>query len=176
MLWEPSPHSSPGLIDGSNQTTSITTWGLIAESLIASPVRARCEGAELVTAGGGGLGGEPERLEAGRCATPWSGGGVGASSGLIREHPPGQIPQPPIRSFLRTQGQSNTSILCWPPWSPPLLGAPGGKAGNPFNLFETFHQGRSEFLSPLMKGKGRGLATVRQNQKDKQFASLGRTI
>ena len=56
MLWEPSPHSSPGLIDGSNQTTSITTWGLIAESLIASPVRARCEGAELVTVGGGGWG------------------------------------------------------------------------------------------------------------------------
>lgn len=87
MLWEPSPHSSPGLIDGSNQTTSITTWGLIAESLIASPVRARCDCAEPVTAGGGGLWGEPERLEAGRCATPWAGGGVGASSGLIREHP-----------------------------------------------------------------------------------------
>lgn len=42
MLWEPSPHSSPGLIDRSNQTTSITTWGLIAESLIASPVRVPC--------------------------------------------------------------------------------------------------------------------------------------
>lgn len=97
MLGEPSPHSSPGLIDGSNQTTSITTWGLIAESLIAYPVRVRCDCAEPVTAGGGGgegLAGEPERLEAGRCATPWTGGGLGASSGLIREPPP--TPPPPI--------------------------------------------------------------------------------
>ena len=34
MFWEPSPHTSRGLIDRSNQTTSITTQGLIAESLI----------------------------------------------------------------------------------------------------------------------------------------------
>lgn len=33
------------------------------------------------------MAGEPERLEAGRCATPWTGGGLGASSGLIRETP-----------------------------------------------------------------------------------------
>lgn len=92
-------------------------------------------------------------------------------------YPPATNPSAPIQSFLRTQGRSPTSILCWPPWSPCLLGAPsGGKAGNPFNQFKTFHQGRSECLSPLMKGKGRGLARVRENQKDKRFASLGRTI
>lgn len=40
MLWEPPPHSSPGLIDGSNQTTSITTRGLMAKSLIRRLARA----------------------------------------------------------------------------------------------------------------------------------------
>lgn len=40
MLRQPSPRCSLGLIDRSNQTTSITTQGLIAKSLIKSPAQA----------------------------------------------------------------------------------------------------------------------------------------
>lgn len=180
MLWEPSPHSSPGLIDRSNQTTSITTWGLIAESLIASPVRVRCDCACAVRSwlrrAAGGLWGALSARRLGGML-PQGRGRSGSVLWFYPGAPPPRpdpaAPHPGLSEDPRPAHRQHPLLTSWSP----LLGTPGvGEPGNPFNLFQTFHQGGSECLSPLMKRKRRGLPRVRESQKDRRFASLGRTV
>lgn len=121
----------PGLIDRSNQTTSITTRGLIAESLIKALLGAGVTSlSALCRAGGGrlGRGQGAENQEEGRYVL------LGAGTQVL------QLvfwADPGISSCSSLRPSRPGTLHC-PPRPPLLLRAPGR---NPVTPGETFHQG-----------------------------------